>query len=91
MKQSLRNGCINKTGTIAADLPIWKGDNLTGSTPKNYRQLRTAGRGRVSLSQEEDPHWLSSAGWSALKPYTQATETGSAGCKYTCVFTHAHV
>lgn len=45
------------------DLLTWKGEICTGSHPwtKNFKQLMTAGRERVTLSQGWAPYWLQNA------------------------------
>lgn len=51
----------------------------------------TARRGRISLSQEYAPYWLSNAQWSVSigTIHAQPAETDSAGCTY--IYLHMHI
>lgn len=50
---SPRNGCVNKTGTMAMNTSTWKGGNVVRShlLTKSYRQLMTAGEGELASAR----------------------------------------
>lgn len=57
---------------------------------KDYSQLITAGKRRISLSQNEHPYMLSNIMLFVLKPYTHKEQKQTQQVVLTCANTYMH-